>query len=175
MTEGVDQALSYPADALTFRSPPDVGPFSVANDNPLYNGGVGMMDLIATGIYDGALSVETAMTDALVNSFQFAMGKYEEEAARSLSVSTVMAQVADQVIRNLTGVGRVTLTAEEKQVLKASLDIPGLAGVAGAILADGNLTRKYLDRIAVATEGIYEKMGGPAKGGGGKAPALAAQ
>jgi hypothetical protein len=143
-------------------SPPAIGPLSMAEGNPLYEGGKNMMSLMAKGVEDGQLDLENAMSAALVNSFAFAMGKYEEEALKSLSVSTVMAKVADTVVRNLSGVGTIQLSTEEKKVLKASIDVPGMAGVAGAIIADGNLTRKYLDRIAKATEGMYENMGGQA-------------
>jgi hypothetical protein len=153
-------------DQVKSNSPPVSGPLSEAAGNPLYNGGYGMMSLIADGIDAGLIEVQTAMSSALVQSIQFAMGEYEAEAAKLLSTSDVMAKVTDKVVRNLTGIGTITLSTEEKRVLKASLDVPGMAGVTGAILADGNLTRKVLERIATATEGIYDNLGGQAGKGG---------
>lgn len=177
MAKGIEDNQQFPTDAMyaaqvplrdmvQTASPPKLGPLSEAEGNPLYNGGIGMMQLIAQGIEMGQADVEMAMSDALINSFQFAMGKYEEEAAKSLSASQIMAKVADTIVRNLTGIGTITLSTEEKKVLKASLDVPGMAGVSGAIIADGNLTRKVLERIATATEGMYDNMGG--KAGKGK-------
>lgn len=161
------------ASLVRTASPPKQGPLSEAAGNPLYNGGLGMMGVLAAGIDAGAEVVQQAMSDALVGSFEFAMGEYERLAGEKLSASQVMARVADTLIRNLTGAGTVQFTTEEKRVLKASLDTPGMAGVAGAVLADGNLTRKLLERIAVATEGTYEVLGGAgAKNKGGGKPAV---
>jgi hypothetical protein len=151
-----------------FQSPPKQGPLSASAGNPLYNSGIGMMRLVSDGIKIGAQDVQNAMLEAIVGSFRLAMGEYEKEAEAALTSSQVMAKVADQLVQNLTGVGRidmgdVKISTEEQRVLRASLDIPGLAGVTGAIIADGNLTRQILTRIADATEGTYKLASGEAK------------
>ena len=152
-------------DMTEFHSPPKAGPLSDAAGNPLYNGGVGMMNLIADGIDTGAIAVQDAMAEALTSSYAYAMGKYTEAVKADLSVKGVMAQVADQIVANLTGVGRINMgdvhiTPEEQKVIQASLDVPGMAGLAGAVVADGNLTRKILTRIADATEGTFKLLNG---------------
>jgi hypothetical protein len=162
-------------DQIKGHSPPNSGPLSSAAGNPMFEGGQNMMWLIADGIDAGAVSVQDAMAEALVSSYQYAMGKYAEAVQADLSVQGVMTQVADQIVANLSGIGRINMgdmqiSAEEKNVIRASLDVPGMAGLAGAVIADGNLTRKILTRIADATEGTFNVLSGAkpnAKGGTG--------
>jgi hypothetical protein len=159
VTDSLNYVLGDARLYLQANSPPVKGPLSGTDaDNPAYNGGYGMMELFAMGIYDGGFTMQSALETALLDSFDAAYGIYEEHAAERIKGSTVMAQVADQLVRELGGLARVDLSAQETQVLQTSIDVPGMAGVSAAIIADGNLTRKVLGRIADSTEGMYKLM-----------------
>lgn len=175
-SQGIDEGQSEAINSLDlflnevkqnveFNSPPVKGPLSGSDtDNPVYNGGFGMMELFGQGILDGSFLMQTALEEALLMSFDAAWGVYEGYATEKIGTSTVMAQVADQLVRQLGGTAKLDLTAQEKKIIKTNVDVPGMAGVTATIVADGALTRKVLNRIADATEGMHSLMKPGGKG-----------
>jgi hypothetical protein len=129
------------------QSIPPAGPLS---GEVLPNAGAGILKMMLGGMQAEQFAFQDGFAMVLEEATIFAVNAFQTKALEEMQKNRITMDLLGDIASNYGGL----LTADDKEILKSSMDVSGMYGVITAIVADGASTRKVLTEIQTNTAGL---------------------